>query len=683
MMFKIKLKPKNKVATLKSFKETDFNKIFATRIKLFALITSAVFVLVLLQLFSMQILQQDSYQIKLENFTQTYQTMASPRGEIFDRKGEILVTNTERLAIVYFPPLNTSTQQEWDRAYAMADAFEFSLETLTLRDLKDLYILLYPDLASDKITDAEWDQYDAGKITSVGIYNLKLTRISETDVQPIDDRTKEAFIVRTAMNASPYQSLKIIKDNVSIDEVAYLIEHNSQFPGFDVNIYFDRSYPQGTLLKGLVGSVTNSKQGLASENLLYYLALGYSRNSSVGRSGIELQYESLLKGSNSQYSVSFNDDGLALLNEAQKGSKGQDLTLSIDIGLQRHLESVLANLLDQEKNNALRAYMDTIYVVAMDPSSGDVLSLAGMKTAEDGTYFNDPVSAYTDSFAAGSVIKGAVVYMGLTEGLIRAGETLLDAPIKIADTPLKRSWKDLGLVNDLSALSMSSNVYMFNIAMRLGGASYTYNGPLNIDPAAFDTIRSYFSQFGLGTITGLDVPNEALGYRGFSTLGGHLLDFAIGQYDTYTTIQLAQYISTIANDGIRVKPRLLLESQLSDSDIVSYQNPVSILSTLEDQVALDRVQSGFRLCVTDGLCKVLGNLPVEVAAKTGTAESFLLDASGNSFDAPNSVAVSYAPYDQPEIAVACAIPHAWNTSSQANLCLSISREIYAYYFAND
>lgn len=467
-----------------------------------------------------------------------------------------------------------------------------------------------------------------------------------------------------------------------MDEVAYLIEHINQYPGFDVNVYFDRSYPQGSLLKGLMGGVTNSKQGLSSENLLYYLALGYSRNSSIGRSGVEMQYESLLKGSNSTYSIAYNEDGLALLNEAQKGSKGQDLTLSIDLGLQRQIETILGNTLLREQGNPFRAHMETIYVVAMNPQSGDILGMAGMKTAEDKSVFNDPVSTYTDSFAAGSVVKGAVVYMGLSEGLIRPGEVILDAPIKIADTPLKRSWKDLGLVNDLTALSMSSNVYMFNIAMRLGGADYSYNMPLNIDLGAFDTIRSYFSQFGLGTLTGIDVPNESLGYRGFSMLGGHLLDFAIGQYDTYTAIQLAQYVSTIANDGVRVKPRLLIKSELSDSSITSYENPVTILSTLDHPDALDRVQQGFRLCVTDGLCKLLGNLPVSAAAKTGTAESFLVNAQGDSFDSPNSVLISYAPYDQPEIAISCAIPHAWNTTWQANLCLQISDEIYAYYFQN-
>lgn len=682
VMKRIKLPQIDRPQVLRGHKETDYSKILSKRLIIFSSIILILFAILWIRLFNIQVIHHAEYQEKLKSFTQSYQMMASPRGQMYDRNGEILVTNTERLAIVYFPPLDIDSEEEWKLAYKVADTFEIDISYIKARDLKDLYILLYPAQAKAKIKASEWDAYNAGSLSDIQIYNLKIDRITSLELSEFDDRTIEAFVVRTAMRTSPYMSLKTIKDDASPTEVAYLIEHINQFKGFDVNIFFDRSYPQGSLLKGLVGSVTSSKQGLASENLLFYLALGYSRNSSVGRSGLELQYESLLKGSDTAYSISFNNDGLALFEEADLGSKGQDLTLAIDLNLQRKLEEILGRVLVEVQGNSYRQFMDTIYVVAMNPKSGDVLSLAGMKTAEDKSVYNDPVSTYTDSFAAGSSIKGAVVYLGLKDGLFEVDELILDTPIKIASTPLKKSWKNLGLVNDQTALSMSSNVYMFHVAMRLGGADYTFNGPLNIDVSAFDTIRSTFSEFGLGTLTGIDVPNETLGYRGFSTLGGHLLDFAIGQYDTYTAIQLAQYVSTIANDGIRVQPRMLLSSSESDTQVMTYQNPVTVLSTLDDSFALGRVQSGFRLCVTEGLCKSLSDLPVSVAAKTGTAESFLLDSNGNSFDAPNSVVVSYAPYEEPEIAISCAIPHAWNTNSQANLCLRITHELYAYYFQN-
>lgn len=682
-MPKLKMKSIQKPRILPSKKETDYFKLFNTRLTIFMLGSLTVFLVISIQLFRIQVIENEAYTTKLLNFTQLSQNIASPRGKMFDRFGEIMVSNTERLAIVYFPPANMTDTKEWDLAYKMADTFEFDYSKLTIRDLKDLYLKLYPDEGSDLITEEEWTAYYDGQLNDNDIYTLKLSRITDVLLMKLDDRTKEAYVVEYAMSVAPSQSIKIIKDNATIEEIAYLIEHNSSFPGFDVNLYFDRDYPQGTLLRGLLGSVTSSTQGLSSENLLTYLALGYARNSSIGRSGLEFQYESLLKGSDSSYKVQYNEEGLAYFTEDVIGSKGQDLVLSIDLDLQRKVEELLGQALIDNIDNPYRQYLESIYLVAIQPATGDVLSMAGMKILEDGTVYNDPVASYTESFAAGSSIKGAVVYMGLSEGLIEPGEVIFDTPIKIADTPLKRSWMDLGNVNDLSALSKSSNVYMFHIAMRLGGADYSYNAPLSIDINAFNTFRSYFSQFGLGVYTGIDVNNEGLGYRGFASLGGHLLDFAIGQYDTYTTIQLAQYVATIANDGVRVQPRLLLKSLVNDTQIVSYENTVTVLNQLNDLESLKRVQDGFRLCVTDGLCRSLNNLNVSVAAKTGTAENFIYPEDADSFDAPNSTLVSYAPFENPEIAIACAAPHAWNTTSQANICLSITNQIYNFYFSKE
>ncbi len=660
-------------------KSDDYIKQFKPRLNVFIAIILFLFVIVWLNLFSIQIIRNNEYSTKLTNFTKTYQYIASPRGEIMDRNGEILVSNQERLAIIYYPPLNITSSEEWDLAYQFANDFEVDISTLNQRDLKDVYMINYPDEVKALITDSEWDDYYDDKITDDGIYQLKIQRITTSDTSKLTEIQIKAYQIKQAMNQTPRFSQKIIKDNATVDEVAYLIANTKSYKGFDVFVYFDRSYPYDSLLKGLLGTVTSSKQGLLSERLNYYLALGYSRNSSMGRSGIELQYEALLKGQDTAYEVAYNSEGLALFEEAIVGQKGQNLKLSIDSSLQRQVESIITNVFINEANNVNRKYMDTIYVVVSDPNTGDILSMAGMKKDEELIY-NNPVATYTESLAAGSSIKGATMYLGLSEGLVKFNEVIVDEPIKIADTPIKKSLNNLGRVNDLMALAKSSNVYMFHIAMRLGGANYVYNGPLNINVSAFDKIRNTFSQFGLGTLTGIDVPNETLGYIGTSTLGGHLLDFVIGQFDTYTTMQLSQYINTIANDGVRVKPRLLLEATQTDSEITTYQNPVSVLSVLEDIPAIERVQQGFRLCVTDGYCSSLNSLPVEVAAKTGTAESFMTDEDGNYFDSPNSMLVSYAPYDNPEISIACAIPHAWNSTTQSNLCLKISNEIYAYYF---
>jgi cell division protein FtsI/penicillin-binding protein 2 len=224
---------------------------------------------------------------------------------------------------------------------------------------------------------------------------------------------------------------------------------------------------------------------------------------------------------------------------------------------------------------------------------------------------------------------------------------------------------------------MSSNVYMFHIAMRLGGAVYEYDGPLRINLDAFDTMRNYYSQFGLGTNTQIDLPNEQTGYKGAANLGGHLLDFSIGQYDTYTTMQLAQYAATVANSGVRMRLRTVKEAYQSSTDFMVYQNTPEILSVLSNDSAIRRVQQGFRLCVTDGLCRSqLSSFKVSVAAKTGTAES----VTSTGLSSPNNTLVGYAPYNTPEVSFACAVPNAWNDLQQANICLQITAEILKYKY---
>ena len=117
----------------------------------------------------------------------------------------------------------------------------------------------------------------------------------------------------------------------------------------------------------------------------------------------------------------------------------------------------------------------------------------------------------------------------------------------------------MGYVTDITALQRSSNVYMFLTAIKIGGGNYIPNSYLSIKSDTFSIMRNHYAQFGLGTRTGIDLPNEGIGSRGPDSTAGLLLDLSIGQYDTYTPMQLAQYVSTIASGGKRLQPRLVKE----------------------------------------------------------------------------------------------------------------------------
>ncbi|MEA5026393.1 MAG: penicillin-binding protein 2 [Erysipelotrichaceae bacterium] len=684
MKLNYRKKGKEKRSAFSSHAAENTNITFETaltisrRMKVLGVVIVLLMGVLLIRLYTVQIINQSTYEQKLASYTSRYRKITTPRGEIVDRNNNLLVTNRQVVEIVYYPAQDATTASEWELAGKFAQVFSITGDSLTTRDLKDLFIFLYPTKAVDKITEAEWASYYEGSLSDTDIYNLKLKRITDDDLDALTTNERNAWSVYTLMKSATVSQFAVVKSDVTFEETSYFLEHNEEFRGFDITIDWERQYNYGTTLRNLFGSVTTAKSGLPAEKLSYYLALDYSRNEKVGRSGLELQYEDLLSGERSLYNLTYNEDGLAVLDEVASGSRGYDLKLAIDIDLQTTIEQIVINNFEEQKDNQYRLYWDTTYVVVMNPNTGDVLALVGMKKSGD-TYYNDPVSTYTESVVVGSAVKGATLYMGLDTGVITEGEYIVDEPIKIKDTPLKSSYKNLGSINDLQALALSSNVYMFNIAMRLGNANYQYDQALNIDVDAFDTMRNYFSQFGLGVQTGIDVPNESVGYQGNSTLAGHLLDYAIGQFATYTPIQMAQYVSTIANGGNLVRPRILLEAYFPQTTTIAYQNNVEILSTLDNKEALERVQQGFRMCVTDGLCKTyLGSLDVAVAAKTGTAENTL--AEDSTVSSPNSTLVAYAPADDPQIAVACAAVNAWNDKSQINICQKIASEIFDVYF---
>ena len=268
---------------------------------------------------------------------------------------------------------------------------------------------------------------------------------------------------------------------------------------------------------------------------------------------------------------------------------------------------------------------------------------------------------YLDANLIGSTIKGGSLYVGFKNNLITPNTYFMDEPIKIKNTAEKKSWKSFGNINEVDAIAYSSNVYMFRIAMLLGGAEYIYDGPLKINQEAFDTLRRDLGELGLGVKTGLDVPNEALGYRGHNRASGLLLDAMIGQYDAYTNIQLAQYACTLANGGKRVQPKLFLDSYTTDDEgnvETNYSSDTTVLDDVSNQAtAFSRIKEGMRACVTrdQGTCHSYWSTKSYTTwAKTGTAEIY--DYPDTENDYPNHLQIGYIAADEssePVLVFAC------------------------------
>lgn len=672
--------------TVKTTNPTAVSNEVQKRIIVFGLLIVLSLSLLIVNLFRIQVLSNDAYKEKLDNYTRRFETITTPRGEILDRNQNIVVGNKISKSIIYYPPLGQSTAEQWELAQKIADNFTIKEDKMSLSDLQDLYLFLHDDKVKQRISEQENLKYLNNEYTSGEYHQLKKNKITESDLEELTDNEKKAYIIYQRMIMPTSGGMKTILTGVSNEEIAYLAEHNLDYPGFQSYSNWERDYLEDFGLKSIIGSVSNEVQGLPLEKIDYYLAKDYVRNERLGRSGLELYYEDIVSGNKKVQNVVYSSDGFAQAVEVREGSKGDNLILTIDLNLQAKTEEIAKKYIEQAKGDPNRKYFESVYLLVMNPKNGDILSSVAIKTSKDGILYNDPSSNHLDTIIPGSTIKGAMVYLGLSEGVVSPTEQISDAPIKIASTPAKGSFQtNLVSTNAVSALAQSSNVYMFHVAMRVANARYEYNQPLfGVDMKDFQTLKHNFSRFGLGTQTGIDMPREAEGYVGKNFQAGFLLDYAMGQYDSYTPIQLATYINTIANNGIRVKPRYVQYAKDPLTDIIVFENKTEIVSVLDDKAAIAYVQQGLRECVTSGLCRgVLNHNRYSVAAKTGTSENTYKTKDGEYIlTAPHSLLTAYAPFENPEVTVTCAAPNSMNDKILENICQPIANEVLDFYFNN-
>ena len=299
----------------------------------------------------------------------------------------------------------------------------------------------------------------------------------------------------------------------------------------------------------------------------------------------------------------------------------------------------------------------------------------------------------TTSYNMGSSVKGATVLTGYQQGAIKPGNYFYDTKLRIKGTPPKGSWKQFGSINDLTALKVSSNVYMFLTAINIAGGHYVPNAPLNINPNAFSTIRNSFAQFGLGVRTGIDLPNEMAGFKGTESTPGKLLDLVIGQYDTYTPMQLAQYVSTIANGGYRMQPHIVKEIRdpVNNNDelgpVVEENSPTVLDRINMKDEWIKRVQTGFKKVAMEPggtAYSTFGGKPYTVAAKTGTAQAFYDGPDRMKYSQPqptmNITLVGFSPADNPEVAFAIVVPWAYQGSTGHTMNKDIGAAVLDEYF---
>lgn len=637
-----------------------------TRTYIILSFTLAFFACLILRILYLNVFMGNYYSMKLNNEKDAFVYGESvARGRILDRNGKVLVDNKAIKSIYYKKPDNVTVEDEINIAYSISSILNLDYDKLPTRNQKEFYILINKEDADKLITEEEYELLENRKLTEDDIYELKIKRITTKALKTMDEEDKRAAYIYYLMNKGYYYEEKEIKiENVSDKEYAYFSENSQKLKGFNTKLEWERVYPYGDTLETILGSISSKETGIPAEETEEYLDKGYSLNDRVGISGLEKQYEELLKGEKAIYKVE-DDNSLTLVKE---GKKGTDIMLSIDIDLQRKIDNMLEVELKRAKNEANTEFFNTSYVVIQNPTTGEIMSISGKKIVkENGAYktYDIPENAILTTVTPGSVVKGASIMVGYTTKVIDIGTVMEDACIKLYNLPEKCSWQTLGTINDLEALEWSSNVYQYKIAMKVGGFDYAYGKELKIDEKAFDIYRNMFYRFGLGVKTGIDYPKEEDGYKSTNRAGDLLINYSIGQYDTYTPLQLSQYVSTIANGGTRYKTRFLKAVLDSKGEVLYDIKPVALNKLNVEKKYINRVRQGFKMVMSSGTGIGYMDKAPSPAGKTGTSESFI-DLDGDGVIDAESITnnfVGYAPSTNPVMSLTASFPDIQNPNS--------------------
>ncbi len=468
----------------------------------------------------------------------------------------------------------------------------------------------------------------------------------------------------------------LLKENISQDQALILAEKRNDFPGVELEETAIRQYENSQIFSPIIGY-----DGKITQKEMVYNP-GYLMTDYIGKAGLEKSYEGSLRGKAGATQVEVDSLGNAkrivgVINPVP----GSDLVLNIDSDLQKEIYDSLQETLQKTGTKTAAA-------VAIDPRNGGVLALVSVPSYDNNLFaqgitndaFQKLISdkdlpllnrAIAGVYPPGSTIKPAIAAAALSEGTITPSTIIsgLGGALHVGAWSFG-DWKAHAPSDVKMAIAQSNDIFFYTI-----GGGYG-----NIQGLGMSRMKKYDNLFGLGELTGIDLPGEVSGLIpdeqwkldkvGEKWYIGDSYHAAIGQgYVTVTPIQLANYIATIANGGTLYSPRIVnrIKNNNGQEEIVA---PHVIRSNFIASDIMQTVREGMRMTVTEGTAQVLKSLPVEVAGKTGTAQ-FGSEGKTHSWFA------AFAPYDNPTIAIIVLVPGGGEGNSAA---LPVAQSALQWYF---
>jgi penicillin-binding protein 2 len=674
------------------------NNLQLWRILVFAIVIIAVFAIYMGRLFILQILEQGDWVAQAEENRISEINLPSQRGIIFDRNDYILARNIPSYNVVITPA-----------------------------DLPD-------DLGAIQEVFRQ-----VSEMIDVPINLNEVT--TENPYVPCQSDHGIAQIVDYGETTAPYQSVRI-KCNIGRTTAMIIKERSVDLPGLDIEIESIRDYPTGSLTADIIGFL--GPISAAEEE--YYLDRNFVPNrDKVGYAGIERYFQSYLSGRNGRRLVEV-DVGGQVINDVIPPidpAPGLNLRLTIDSRLQNAAESILTREIDEWNAYYGEMRMNSGVVIALNPKTGEVLAMVSFPSYENNRmarvipqYYFDQLSkdernpllnhAVGDELPAGSVFK-LVTAVGALNEVVVTPEQIIEAPPKIVIdekfsanvlNPRPREfidWNDAGFgeIDFVHGLANSSNVYFYKL-----GGGYKDEIP---DGLGICRLGTYARALGYGDFPGIELPLVENGLipdptwkrinQGENWSTGDTYIASVGQgFVIATPLQVLLSASTIANDGVLMRPTILRDILDSEGNIIKSFLPDQVWDTTTEPLidvfeepnspggceskltgekktiepwVIEKVQEGMRLAVLEGtLADEFENVNISVAGKTGTAEYCDKFANEKNLCIPgnwptHAWTVAYGPYEDPEVAV---IAFVYNGGEGASVAGPIVRQFLEAYF---
>ncbi|MDO4747827.1 MAG: penicillin-binding transpeptidase domain-containing protein [Eubacteriales bacterium] len=652
--------------------DKDNNKL-NLRIIICAVIVIFIFAAFAIRLFDWQILNSDQYKEISAQSTSYTEVSDATRGEILDVNGKPLAVNKTIYNLVI------------NKIYVQEDSTNDIISTLL--DLcqvsKTKWIDVLPITVDGEAISFEDDskaelEYILGESmlddddleTASDVLSALAQRYKADNIEDLQ-RRRDVISVRYNMEKTGYSYSKayIFAEKISENAVAVISERTQTIAGVDIRVTNERVIKNGTLVPhilGVVGSLSAEEYEANKDN-------GYSMDGVIGKFGIEKALEEHLRGQAGTKTIVKDENGnIVSEKETVKAKPGDTVYLTIDSNVQQvanyslqknidraraegenEVKSAKANNKEQTSRLGEDCYCGGAVMLSVKDNS--VIAAASAPNYDISKYYDVDYNAWLNtnkhspmfsrtfdgSFSPGSAFKPCVALAALQEKVIKSDTAITCT--KHYDYYPKYVVNCMGTHGSISlhnAMTVSCNYYFADVGRRLGAT----------------TLYMYAEKFGLGVETGLEIDESTgvLAGRDSTTwYEGNTVQAAIGQSDnTFTPMQLATYVSTIANNGVRYKTHLVRKIVDYERDeVVLYNDPKK--PTIMDDADISKknlktVKSSMRSVVTSGTATLVAQYPKSVAAKTGTAENAGSD---------HVIFVCYAPYEKPEVAVAVVLEH--------------------------